>query len=50
MIQAPVLEEMHLKQVDLILEIGRKNRVSENLNREQRSTVNMIRKVIEVCH
>lgn len=39
------MEEMHLKQVDLISEIGGKSRVSEILNRKRRLTVEMIRKL-----
>ncbi len=39
------MEEMHLKQVDLISEIGGKSRVSEILNRKRRLTVDMIRKL-----
>lgn len=39
------MEEMHLKQVDLIQEIGGKSRVSEVLNRKRRLTVEMIRKL-----
>src|ERR1035437_1031193 len=39
------MEEMHLKQVDLINEIGGKSRVSEILNRKRRLTVEMIRKL-----
>ena len=39
------MEEMHLKQVDLIHEIGGKSRVSEILNRKRRLTVDMIRKL-----
>lgn len=39
------MEEMHLKQVDLIPEIGGKSRVSEILNRKRRLTVEMIRKL-----
>lgn len=39
------MEEMHLKQVDLIREIGGKSRVSEILNRKRRLTVEMIRKL-----
>lgn len=39
------MEEMHLKQVDLIAEIGGKSRVSEILNRKRRLTVDMIRKL-----
>lgn len=37
------MEEMHLKQVDLIDEIGGKSRVSEVLNRKRKLTVGMIR-------
>ena len=37
------MEEMHLKQVDLINEIGGKSRVSEILNRKRKLTVEMIR-------
>lgn len=37
------MEEMHLKQVDLITEIGGKSRVSEILNRKRKLTVDMIR-------
>jgi len=39
------MEEMHLKQVDLVPEIGGKSRVSEILNRKRRLTVDMIRKL-----
>jgi HTH-type transcriptional regulator/antitoxin HigA len=39
------MEEMNLKQVDLIPEIGGKSRVSEILNRKRRLTVEMIRKL-----
>ena len=39
------MEEMHLRQVDLINEIGGKSRVSEILNRKRRLTVEMIRKL-----
>lgn len=39
------MEEMHLKQADLIPEIGGKSRVSEILNRKRRLTVEMIRKL-----
>jgi len=39
------MEEMHLKQADLIKEIGGKSRVSEILNRKRRLTVEMIRKL-----
>lgn len=37
------MEEMHLKQVDLIRDIGGKSRVSEILNRKRKLTVDMIR-------
>ncbi len=39
------MEEMNLKQVDLILEIGGKSRVSEILNRKRKLTVDMIRRL-----
>lgn len=39
------MEEMHLKQVDLVPEIGGKSRVSEVLNRKRKLTVEMIRKL-----
>jgi len=39
------MEEMNLKQVDLVPEIGGKSRVSEILNRKRRLTVDMIRKL-----
>jgi HTH-type transcriptional regulator / antitoxin HigA len=39
------MEEMNLKQVDLIPEIGGKSRVSEILSRKRRLTVDMIRKL-----
>ena len=39
------MEEMSLKQIDLIQEIGGKSRVSEILNRKRRLTVEMIRKL-----
>lgn len=39
------MEEMQLKQVDLVPEIGGKSRVSEILNRKRRLTVDMIRKL-----
>lgn len=44
------MEEMHLKQVDLIPEIGGKSRVSEVLNRKRRLTVGMIRKLAARLH
>jgi HTH-type transcriptional regulator/antitoxin HigA len=37
------MEEMHLKQTDLIGVIGGKSRVSEVLNRKKKLTVDMIR-------
>jgi HTH-type transcriptional regulator/antitoxin HigA len=37
------MEEMELKQIDLISEIGGKSRVSEILNRKRKLTVDMIR-------
>lgn len=37
------MEEMHLKQVDLVEAIGGKSRVSEILNRKRKLTVEMIR-------
>ncbi len=39
------MEEMQLKQVDLIDVIGGKSRVSEVLNRKRKLTVGMIRKL-----
>jgi len=39
------MEEMQLKQIDLINEIGGKSRVSEILNRKRKLTVDMIRKL-----
>ncbi len=39
------MEEMQLKQVDLVPEIGGKSRVSEILNRKRKLTVDMIRKL-----
>jgi len=41
------MEEMQLKQVDLIFEFGGKSRVSEILNRKRKLTVDMIRKLTE---
>lgn len=37
------MEDMHLKQFDLVREIGGKSRVSEILNRKRKLTVEMIR-------
>ncbi len=39
------MEEMHLKQIDLVDVIGGKSRVSEILNRKRKLTVDMIRKL-----
>jgi len=39
------MEEMQLKQTDLINEIGGKSRVSEILNRKRKLTIDMIRKL-----
>ena len=39
------MEEMQLKQVDLVPEIGGKSRVSEILNRKRKLTVDMIRRL-----
>lgn len=39
------MEEMQLKQIDLIDEMGGKSRVSEILNRKRKLTVDMIRKL-----
>jgi HTH-type transcriptional regulator/antitoxin HigA len=39
------MEEMQLKQVDLISEIGGKSRVSEILNRKRKLTIDMVRKL-----
>jgi HTH-type transcriptional regulator / antitoxin HigA len=39
------MEEMHLKQVDLVIEIGGKRRVSEILNKRRKLTIEMIRKL-----
>jgi HTH-type transcriptional regulator / antitoxin HigA len=37
------MEEMHLKQIDLVDAIGYKSRVSEILNRKRKLTIEMIR-------
>ena len=37
------MEEMQLKQVDLIAEIGGKSRVSEILNKKRKLTIDMVR-------
>lgn len=44
------LEEMALKQQDLVGIIGGKSRVSEVLNRKRRLTVEMIRNLTETLH
>jgi len=41
------MEELQLKQVDLIPEIGGRSRVSEILNRKRRLTVEMIRRLAD---
>ncbi|NLK81739.1 MAG: helix-turn-helix domain-containing protein [Bacteroidales bacterium] len=41
------MEEMQLKQIDLVPEIGGKSRVSEILNKKRKLTVDMIRKLAE---
>ena len=44
------MEEMEIKQKDLVGVIGGKSRVSEILNRKKRLTVDMIRKLEETLH
>ena len=44
------MEEMNLKQKDLVGVIGGKSRVSEVLNRKKRLTVDMIRKLEKVLN
>lgn len=44
------MEEMDLKQKDLVGIIGGKSRVSEVLNKKKRLTVEMIRKLEEMLH
>ena len=44
------MEEMNLKQKDLVGIIGGKSRVSEILNKKKRLTVDMIRKLELVLH
>jgi HTH-type transcriptional regulator/antitoxin HigA len=39
------MQEMHLKQVDLVNEMGGKSRVSEVLHRKRKLTIEMIRKL-----
>ncbi len=44
------MEEMEIKQKDLVGVIGGKSRVSEILNKKKRLTVDMIRKLEEMLH
>ena len=44
------MEEMNIKQKDLVGVIGGKSRVSEILNRKKRLTVEMIRKLEDMLH
>ncbi len=44
------MEEMNIKQKDLVGIIGGKSRVSEILNRKKRLTVDMIRKLEKFLH
>jgi HTH-type transcriptional regulator/antitoxin HigA len=44
------MEEMNIKQKDLVGIIGGKSRVSEVLNKKKRLTVEMIRKIEELLH
>ena len=44
------MEEMNLKQIDLVPEIGGKSSVSEILNRKRKLTVDMIRKLARRLH
>lgn len=44
------MEEMNLKQQDLVGIIGGKSRVSEVLNKKKRLTVDMIRKLEKILH
>jgi len=44
------MEELNLKQKDLVGIIGGKSRVSEILNKKKRLTVDMIRKFEEILH
>lgn len=41
------MKELHLKQVDLVAEIGGKSRVSEVLNRKRKLTIDMVRNLTE---
>ncbi len=44
------MEEMNLKQKDLVGVIGEKSRVSEILNKKKRLTVDMIRELERILH
>ncbi|SKB35357.1 HTH-type transcriptional regulator / antitoxin HigA [Salegentibacter holothuriorum] len=44
------MEEMNLKQKDLVGVIGGKSRVSEILNKKKRLTVDMIRELEQILH
>ncbi|MDG3584152.1 helix-turn-helix domain-containing protein [Galbibacter pacificus] len=44
------MEEMNLKQKDLVGIIGGKSRVSEILNKKKKLTVDMIRKLEKILH
>lgn len=44
------MEEMNLKQKDLVGVIGGKSRVSEILNKKKRLTVDMIRELEQIIH
>ena len=44
------MEEMNLKQKDLVGVIGGKSRVSEILNKKKRLTVEMIRELEQILH
>ena len=44
------MEEMNMKQKDLVGVIGGKSRVSEILNKKKKLTVEMIRKLEELLH
>ncbi|QRR01036.1 helix-turn-helix domain-containing protein [Dyadobacter sandarakinus] len=44
------MEELHLKQADLVDALGGKNRVSEVLNRKRKLTVEMIRNLSARLH
>ena len=44
------MEEMNIKQKDLVGVIGGKSRASEVLNKKKRVTVDMIRKLKKMLH